>query len=189
MPEEETNVIITVDELKTRLSLAGIDYSKYDDNDLETLITLTIQKIENITDLPIVEPRNITEFTKKIRWADIYVTDYYPIINPSVTLNEEELQLKYIDDDKGILYFEDKQYGDLKVEYSIQYDNIQLLQSLITDMIILDIESDTVHGTWNSVKEGDVSVTYGSGSGGLTEKVDDTLNNLSGYYQPRAKML
>ena len=189
MPEEETNVIITVDELKTRLSLAGIDYSKYDDNDLETLITLTIQKIENITDLPILEPRNITEFTKKIRWADIYVTDYYPIINPSVTLNEEELQLKYIDNDKGILYFEDKQYGDIKVEYSIQYDNIQLLQTLITDMITIDIQGDTLNGQWNNIKEGDVSVSVGGNGNSLYETVDSRLNDLSGYYQPRAKML
>lgn len=188
MSDEETTVIITVAELKTRLRLAGIDYSEYTDNDLETLITLTIQKIENIADLPILEPRNITEFTK-MRWSDAYVTDYYPIINPSVILNEHEVQLKYIDNDKGILYFKKKQYGDIKVEYSIQYDNISLLQDLITDMIILDIESDTVHGTWNSVKEGDVSVTYGSGSGGLTEKVNDTLNNLSGYFQPRIRML
>ena len=189
MSDEETTIILSVDELKQRLHLAGIDYSGYTDNDLEALITLTIQKIENITDLPILEPRNITEFTKKIRWADIYVTDYYPIINPNVTLNEEELQLKYIDNDKGILYFEDKQYGDLKIEYSIQYDNISLLQDLITDMIILDIESDTVHGTWNSVKEGDVSVTYGNGSGGLTEKVDETLRDLKGYYTPRIRFI
>lgn len=187
MSNEETT-IITVAELKNRLHLAKIDYSDYTDNDLESLITLTIQKIENITDLPILEPRNITEFTK-IRWSDTYVTDYFPISEPSVTLNEKEVPLKYIDNYKGILYFKEKQYSELKIEYSIQYDNISLLQDLITDMIILDIESDTVHGTWNSVKEGDVSVTYGSGSGGLSEKVDEALRNLKGYYTPRVRFL
>lgn len=188
MSDEETT-IISVEELKTRLRLANVDFSEYDDNDLETLITLTIQKIENITDLPILEPRNITEFTKKIRWADIYVTDYYPIINPSVTLNEEELQLKYIDNDKGILYFEDKQYGDLKVEYSIQYDNIQLLQDLITDMISIGLEGDTLNGQWNNIKEGDVSVSVGGNGSSLYETVDSRLNDLSGYFQPRIRML
>ena len=188
MSDEETT-IISVEELKTRLRLANVNYEAYDDNDLETLITLTIQKIENITDLPILEPRNITEFTKKIRWADIYVTDYYPIINPSVTLNEEELQLKYIDNDKGILYFEDKQYGELKIEYSIQYDNIQLLQSLITDMITIDIEGDTLNGQWSNIKEGDVSVSVGGNGNSLYETVDSRLNDLSGYFQPRVKML
>lgn len=188
MSDEETTIILSVDELKTRLHLAGIDYSGYTDNDLETLITLTIQKIENITDLPILEPRNITEFTK-MRWSDTYVTDYYPIINPSVTLNEQDVQLKYIDNYKGILYFEDKQYGDLKVEYSIQYDNIQLLQSLITDMISIDIEGDTLNGQWNNIKEGDVSVSVGGNGNSLYETVESRLNDLSGYFQPRVKML
>ena len=188
MPDEETNVIITVDELKTRLSLAGIDYSGFSDNDLEALITLTIQKIENITDLPIVEPRNITEFTK-MRWSDVYVTSLYPIINPSVTLNEQEVQLKYIDNDKGILYFEEKQYHELKIEYSIQYDNIQLLQSLITDMITIDIEGDTLNGQWSNIKEGDVSVSVGGNGNSLYETVDSRLNDLSGYFQPRIRML
>lgn len=187
MSDEEIT-ILSVDELKTRLHLAGIDYSGFSDNDLEALITLTIQKIENITDLPILEPRNITEFTK-MRWSDVYVTDYYPIINPSVTLNEEELQLKYIDNDKGILYFKEKQHHELKIQYSIQYDNIQLLQSLITDMISIDIEGDTLNGQWNNIKEGDVSVSVGGNGNSLYETVDSRLNDLSGYYQPRAKML
>ena len=159
MPDEETT-IISVAELKTRLRLAGIDYSEYTDTDLGTLITLTIKEIENITDLPILEPRNITEFNK-IRWSDVYVTDYYPVINPSVTLNELDVELKYVDNLKGILYFKEKQSGDLKVEYCIQYDNVSLLQDLITNMIAIDIEGDTLNGQWNNIHEGDVSVSYG----------------------------
>ena len=188
MSDEETTIILSVDELKQRLHLAGIDYSGYTDNDLETLITLTIQKIENITDLPILEPRNITEFTK-MRWSDVYVTSLYPIINPSVTLNEEEVQLKYIDNDKGILYFKEKQYHELKIEYSIQYDNIQLLKALITDMITIDIEGDRLNGQLNTIKEGDVSVSVGGNGNSLYETVDSRLNELSGYFQPRAKIL
>lgn len=187
MSDEET-IIITVDELKTRLRLANVDYSGYTDNDLETLITLTIQKIENITDLPILEPRNITEFTK-MRWSDTYVTDYYAIINPSVTLNEQEVTLKYIDNLKGILYFKKKQYGDIKVEYNIQYDNISLLQDLITDMIIIDIQGDTLNGQYSNIKEGDVSVSVGGNGNSLYETVESRLNDLSGYFQPRVKML
>lgn len=187
MSNEETT-ILSVDELKQRLHLANVDFSGYTDNDLETLITLTIQKIENITDLPILEPRNITEFTK-MRWSDTYVTDYYSIINPSVTLNEQEVQLKYIDNDKGILYFKKKQYGDIKIEYSIQYDNNSLLQDLITDMITIDIEGDTLNGQWNNIKEGDVSVSVGGNGNSLYETVESRLNDLSGYFQPRVKML
>ena len=187
MPDEETT-IISVDELKTRLRLAKIDYSDYTDTDLENLITLTIKQIENETDLPILEPRTITEFNKLI-WLDIYVTDFFPISNPTVTLNEQDVELKYIDNLKGILYFTTKQTGDLKVEYDIQYDNISLLQDLITNMIEISIEGDSLNGQWNNIKEGDVSVSVGGNGSSLYEKVNDTLNDLSGYFTPRIKIL
>jgi hypothetical protein len=187
MPDE-TNVIISVEELKKRFHLADVDYSEYSDADLESLITLTIQQIENITDLPILEPRTIVEFNN-VSWLDIYVTDYFPLSNPSVTLNEQDVELKYIDNLKGILYFKTKQIGDLKVTYDIQYDNISLLQDLITDIIIIDIEGDTLNGQWNNIHEGDVSVSIGGNGSSLYEKVNDTLNDLSGYFKPRVKIL
>lgn len=188
MPEEETNVIITVDELKTRLSLAGIDYSGYTDNDLETLITITIENIEALTGLPISNPRLVTEYKDKFH-NKVYETDFYPLQCCLITIDGEEVEPHRIDYERGILYFKPKTIGELEVKYRIQYTDVTVLAGLITDMIILDIESDTVHGTWNSVKEGDVSVTYGSGSGGLSEKVDEALKDLKGYYTPRAKML
>ena len=90
---------------------------------------------------------------------------------------------------RGIFYFRPSLTGDLEVKYRIQYTNTTVLVPLITDMIILGIEGDTVHGVWNSVKEGDVSVTYGAGSGGLQGKVDNTLAKLKGYYTPRVRLL
>ena len=188
MSDEETTIILSVDELKQRLHLAGIDYSGYTDNDLETLITLTIEDIESITGLPIANPRLVTEYKDKFH-NNVYETDFYPFQCCLVTIDGDEVEPHRIDYERGILYFKPKIIGELEVKYKIQYTDVTVLSGLITNMIILDIESDTVHGTWNSVKEGDVSVTYGSGSGGLTEKVNDTLNNLSGYFQPRVKML
>lgn len=187
MSDEEIT-IISVEELKTRLRLANVDFSEYDDNDLETLITLTIENIEAITGLPISNPRLITEYKDKFH-NKVYETDFYPLQCCLITIDGEEVEPHRIDYDRGILYFKPKSIGELEVKYRIQYTDVTVLSGLITNMIILDIESDTVHGTWNSVKEGDVSVTYGSGSGGLSEKVDEVLQNLKGYYQPRAKML
>jgi hypothetical protein len=188
MPDEETTVIISVAELKNRLHLAKIDYSDYTDTDLESLITLTIQQIENITDLPILEPRTITEFNN-VSWVDVYVTDFYSISNPSVNLNGQDVDLKYIDNRNGILYFKTKQIGDLKVTYNLQYNNISLLQDLITNMVAIQIEGDSLNGQWNNIKEGDVSVSVGGNGSSLYEKVNDTLNDLSGYFKPRVKML
>lgn len=187
MSDEETT-IISVEELKTRLRLANVDFSGYTDNDLETLITLTIENIEAITGLPISNPRLITEYKDKFH-NKVYETDFYPLQCCLITIDGEEVEPHRIDYDRGILYFKPKSIGELEVKYRIQYTDVTVLSGLITNMIILDIESDTVHGTWNSVKEGDVSVTYGSGSGGLSEKVDEVLQNLKGYYTPRIRFI
>lgn len=187
MSDEETT-IITVEELKKRLHLANVNYDEYNDNDLENLIAITIENIEAITGLPIVNPRLVTEYKDKFH-DKVYETDFYPLQCCLVTIDGEEVEPHRIDYDRGVLYFKPKTIGELEVKYRIQYTDVTVLAGLITNMIILDIESDTVHGTWNSVKEGDVSVTYGSGSGGLSEKVDEALSDLKGYYTPRIRFI
>ena len=185
---EETSSIISIEDLKNRLHLAGIDYSKYTDEDLSNLIDLTLEEIEAETGLPIKQPRLITEYEDSFH-NKVYETDFYPLQCCEIRLDDELIEAHRVDMDRGILYFKPVTPGDLKVKYRIQYTNTTVLVPLITDMIILGIEGDTVHGVWNSVKEGDVSVTYGAGSGGLQGKVDNTLAKLKGYYTPRVRLL
>lgn len=186
---EETSSIISIEDLKNRLHLAGIDYSKYTDEDLSNLIDLTLEEIEAETGLPIIYPRLIVEYEDLFR-GKVYETDFYPIECCEIRLDDELLEdVHRIDLNRGIFYFRPSLAGDLEVKYRIQYTNTTVLVPLITDMIILGIEGDTVHGVWNSVKEGDVSVTYGAGSGGLQGKVDNTLAKLKGYYTPRVRLL
>jgi len=187
-PNEETSSIISVEELKQRLHLAGIDYSKYTDEDLQSLIDLTVESIEAETGLPIINPRLITEYDDE-HHSKVYETDFYPLICCEIRINDELIEAHRIDLDRGIIYFKPHTKGELEVKYKIQYTNTQVLTSLISNMIILTIDGDTVHGTWNSIKEGDVSVTYGAGSGGLQGKVDKALDELKGYYKPRVRLL
>lgn len=187
-PNEETSSIISVEELKQRLHLAGVDYSNYTDDDLQSMITLTLDRIEAETGVPVINPRLITEYDDD-HHSKYYETDYYPLICCEIKLDDELIEAHRIDMDKGIIYFKPYTTGELEVKYQIQYTNTQVLTSLITNMIILDVDGDTVHGTWNSIKEGEVSVTYGAGSGGLQEKVNNALNELKGYYRPRVRLL
>lgn len=188
-PNDETPSIITVEELKKRLRLAGIDYSKYTDEDLSNLIDLTLEEIEAETGLPITYPRLIVEYEDLFR-GKVYETDFYPIECCEIRLDDELLEdVHRIDLNRGIFYFRPSLTGDLEVKYRIQYTNTTVLVPLITDMIILGIEGDPVHGVWNSVREGDVSVTYGNSSGGLQEKTNEALNRLKGYYKPRIRLL
>jgi hypothetical protein len=186
--DEESTSIISVEELKKRLRLAGVDFSNYTDDDLQTLIDLTLETIEAVTGLPIINPRLITEYEDFFH-SKVYETDYYPLLCCEIRLNDELVEAHRIDMHLGIIYFRPGVTGDLEVKYQIQYTDATVLSSLIANMIALTIEGDSVHGTWNSIREGEVSVTYGAGSGGLQEKTDKTLAELKGYYKPRVRLL
>lgn len=188
MSNDEPTTIITVEDLKKRLRLAGIDFSAYTDEDLQDLIDLTLENIEAVTGLPIINPRLVTEYEGRFH-DRVYETDYYPLQCCLITINGKEVEPHRIDCDRGILYFKPRSFGELEVKYKIQYADVVVLAGLVTNMIILSIDGDTVHGVWNSVKEGDVSVTYGAGSGGLQGKVDEALQTLKGYYSPRVRLL
>lgn len=187
-PSNNESSIISIDELKKRLHLAGIDYSSYTDEDLQALIELAIERIEAETGLPIKQPRLITEYEDSFH-KEVYETDFYPLQCCEIRLDDELIEAHRVDMDRGILYFKPVNHGDLEVKYQIQYTDITVLTGLITNIIILNISEDTVHGTWNSIREGEVSVTYGAGSGGLQGKVDKALNDLKGYYKPRLRLL
>ena len=186
-PNDDTS-IISVEELKKRLHLADIDYTTYTDEDLAELIQLTVERIEAETGLPITAPRLITEYVPDQN-GRVYETDYYPILCSELRLDDELIEPHRTDTDRGIFYFRPSIKGELEVRYQIQYTDLNVLTDLITNMIILTVDGDTVHGTWNSIREEGVSVTYGAGSGGLTEKVTDALNKLKGYYKPRCRLL
>lgn len=188
MGNDEPTTVITVDDLKKRLMLAGIDFSTYTDEDLQDLIDLTLENIESVTGLPIRNPRLVTEYEDRFH-DRVYETDYYPLQCCLITINGKEVEPHRIDCDRGILYFKPRSFGELEVKYKIQYTDVAVLAGLVTNMIILSIDGDTVHGVWNSVREGDVSVTYGAGSGGLQGKVDEALQTLKGYYSPRVRLL
>lgn len=187
-PNDETSSIISVEELKKRLRLAGIDYTSYTDEDLQALIELAIERIEAETGLPINQPRLITEYEDSFH-NKVYETDFYPLQCCEIRLDDELIEAHRVDMDRGILYFKPVTPGDLEVKYQIQYTDITVLTGLITNIIILNISEDTVHGTWNSIREGEVSVTYGNSSGGLQEKTNEALNRLKGYYKPRIRLL
>ena len=187
-PSNNESPIISIDELKKRLHLAGIDYSSYTDEDLQALIELAIERIEAETGLPIKQPRLITEYEDSFH-NKVYETDFYPLQCCEIRLDDELIEAHRVDMGRGILYFKPVTPGDLEVKYQIQYTDILVLSGLITNIIILNISEDTVHGTWNSIREGEVSVTYGAGSGGLQGKVDKALNDLKGYYKPRLRLL
>ena len=180
--------MISVEELRRYLQLHGVNTEDISDQDLEDLITLTLEEIEVITGAPISSPRSINEYEPSFI-NGIYVTDYYPITEPEIELDGEIVTANHIDYDKGIIYFKPKISGELTVSYNIQVLDEALINNLIANMIIKNLEGDSLNRSYSSVKEGDVSVTYASGTGlDVESKIEDGLRKLSGYFKPRARL-
>lgn len=170
-----------VEQLKVCLKFRNIDYSKYTDEELKSLIELIIAWIEAETGLPILEPRVISVFIPDY-CKKSYVTDFYPISD--VTLDKS--LIKHIDLQKGIIHFKKHFHGDLEFTYNIQYNGD--LKGLICDIAISYIEGN-IHGRISNIHEGDVSVSYDNASLDLQERIDTKINELKGYFKARLRML
>jgi hypothetical protein len=170
-----------VNQLKLCLKFRNIDYSKYTDEELKSLIELIIAWIEAETGLPILEPRVINVFVPDY-CKKSYVTDFYPI--KDVTLDES--LIKHIDLRQGIIHFKKRFHGDLEFNYNIQYKSD--LKGLICDIAISYIEGN-IHGRISNIREGDVSVSYDNASLDLQERIDTKIRELKGYFKPRMRML
>lgn len=170
-----------VDQLKACLKFRNIDYSKYTDEELKSLIELIIAWIEAETGLPILEPRVISVFIPDY-YKKSYVTDFYPISD--VTLDKS--LIKHIDLQKGIIHFKKHFHEDLEFTYNIHYTGD--LKGLICDIAISYIEGN-IHGRISNIREGDVSVSYDNASLDLQERIDTKINELKGYFKARLRML
>lgn len=186
--------LITVEDLKKQLELTQVDISTYSDEDLELLLTNTINEIIGYTNLPI-NPISHKQIVRNFN-STLFELDYYPIkeisslrIGSKILSDDDYI----LDDTLGILYFNTKGSGLLVVEYVSQLSNEFLsvnVTPLIVDIIRYRLSNDfSVDGVRTSIKEGDVSVNFDSSSS-LGNLIQGRIANLkNNYYSVRIKVL
>lgn len=185
--------LIDVNSLKQQLNLEGITYD-YSDEDLQLLLTNTINELIGYTNLPIT-PRNLKQIVKDFN-SDRVELDYYPVTRittlkiGSNTVEEDDYVL---DEGLGVLYFDTVLRGLLVVEYvhGLGDDTIDnIVNPLIFDMLKYRLTTNfTTEGVMSSVKEGDVSVNYDT-STSLGNLIYSRINDLkSRYYSVRIKVI
>lgn len=186
--------IITDSELKTELDILGIDYSDYEEN-LQQLLNSTITKLEGLTGVNI-NPKVIKEVVFDFK-SKMFQCKQYPVlqinsfmIGGKCLLDDNPVYI--LDDGLGVIYLPYKMYGLLEIEYTNQVpDDIitSLVNPLLVDMIAHGISKGfNFDGEYNTVKEGDVSVSYDT-STGLYQGIQDRINKLGQMYSGRAILL
>ena len=185
--------LITVEDLKTQLTLEGVSYDDFDDSQLELLLNNIKNEIAGYTNAPITP----TDHKMIIRGFDddMVELDYYPVTCisnckvGSTTLQEKDY---FLDETLGILYFNAALTGLLIVEYTCCVSDkvlTEVVNPLMFDMIKYRLGTGfSPNGVLSSVKEGDVSVNYDTGSS-LGALILGRINDLKHTYSIRVKVL
>ena len=184
--------LITLENLKQQLTLAGIPID-YTDEQLQLLLTNTINELTGSTNLPLQATNHktiINNFNDKI-----VELDHYPVKEiSSLKIGGSELSTDdyVLDNSLGILYFDSVLNGLLTCSYVSQVDDDVVdnkVNPLIVDIIRYRISSNfSVDGVTSSVKEGDVSVNYDTSSS-LGNLILSRINDLKNSYSIRIKMV
>lgn len=182
--------IITLSQLKEQLELHGVTYD-LDDSELALLLHNTITQLIGYTNLPIL-PRSYKQIDPHFEGKTIEL-DYYPV-SDIVLIQIGSKQIgdnDYIlDDDHAILYLHTPMSGILVVEYIVQIPDrlYHSVNSLIFDLIKLNLKNNFEDTAFSSVKEGDVTVQYDN-SNSLPSLIQQRIVELKNMNSCKIRML
>lgn len=182
---------IDINDLKNYLKLNNVT-SSLTDEDLTLLYEYTINELEMELGVDIT-PKNHTDFISKLEFTQEILLDYYPVlkVNKLIIDGENINNEDYIlDSEGGILYFKNRQYGNVRVDYTTgfnqrEYDSY--IKTLIYDMIIYNQDTDSLNNVI-SMTEGDTTLQYDNSSI-LSARINNKINNLRNSLNVRATMI
>ena len=168
------------DDLRSLLTLHGIDTTQYTDDKLDALI-LEAKLLIN------------TDYTSDTCHQDyvqnhsgtMYMTEYYPVKEVTrITLNDEEiipLKTRYT----GLIYFNTHLQGTLQVEYVCGLTEQDYTDTILP--ICLCIAKDKDGQNISSISEGDVTVGYTGNSN--VAMIDTLIANIRSKYGARVRLI
>ena len=180
----ETNEIIEY--LKTQ------NIEETDTEKLQTLHNTYLNYILNETGIQIEETKTITDInTKKFNKKNYLINDYPITEIKEIKIDNKTIQQNQylINLESGIIRWKTPQDGDtLKITYTktIKTETLQQIENLILNLITYQL---TENPDIQTIKEGDVSITYNTNNN-LSNKIKEQLENLKNAQNtPTSKMI
>lgn len=160
-----------INEFRTLLKFEGISLDDYTDEELNLLINSKINELKGLTGIDIVpvhRRQNNHDFK-----GDTLRLDFYPVHDlANITLNGCPIHSHEfnVDNDLGIIYFNNIIRGNVEVKYLSGISDDVLNGSiipLVREMVIyaLTYNNAGVGDAVSSIKEGDVSINYDTNNG------------------------
>lgn len=182
---------INIDELRLILKVDGVDTDTYTDDELKQLITYYTKLFNNLisfnyTTIEYDEYIPLTEYTPAI------LTIHYPIQELStLTIDDKDYinQIKHINHESGVIHFKESIQGDLRLVYTSGWSEESIdaiITPIIFDLTIYGLKYGA-EGIITSLSEGDVSVSYDTGSS-LTD-LRERIADLNKRFGVKARMI
>lgn len=189
--------ILPLDELKKLLELKDIDF----DGDDETLMLLLKFKIDELAGLLGVDllPVEREYVIQRFKSNKIFL-NFYPVSSVSeITLNSNILdEDEFVVNKKiGVIYLNKIMKGMLCVDYTTKISDKEFenaIKPLVLDMVVYDLinKGNRINeGVMSSIHEGDVSISYDTGSS-LGNRIYTRIGDLKlkySMYTAKAKLL
>lgn len=141
-------------DLKQIIEADGI--TQYTDEQLEAFIL----KAKSLINIPGITP-HIECDVKKDFEGDVYVTEYYPILNDNsflLQIGDETITPLLIEYDKGIIFLPSTKKGILRCSYTTQICEEEIDNDILP--ITVEVVRQAAGKDVSSIKEGEVTVSY-----------------------------
>lgn len=194
---------VDIDKLRTLLKFDGV-VGEFTDEDLLILVETKMNELEGFTGINFHTNDKIKiahNFKGKILELNQYpVLKIIDIFINDCPIKKREYNINY---DLGIIYFKNFINGVVRVHYTVGFENKDfeyLIFPLLKDMIAYTISfgnSNRGLGGWgylaSSLKEGDVSINFSSGSTGegqygYTGSINNKIDELKKKYSCNARV-
>lgn len=173
------------------MSIEGIDDSGLSDDSIDLLILNKLDELQGLLGFDILETSHkqyIRNYNDNLLILDyLNVLDVYEVIVNDTVLCESEY---VVDENLGIIYFNQTQNGFLVIKYTCGLNEIQLntlIKPLLLDMITYTL-NDNPEQNATSIKEGDVSIGYDA-TLLLGQRINNRIQTLKNSYSTKVKLI
>lgn len=182
---------LSINEVRNRLNIDGIDDSGLSDDSINLLIINKLDELQGLVGFDILETSHkqyIHNYNDNLLILDyLNVLDVYEVIVNGTVLCESEYVL---DESLGILYFNKTQNGFLIIKYTCGLNETQLntlIKPLLLDMITYNLNNNPEQDA-TSIKEGDISIGYDA-TLLLGQRINNRIQDLKNSYSTKVRLI
>lgn len=170
------------EEIKDILTANQLEYT-------DTQISNFISEAKRLLDIDLLTPHQETDYNPEFI-GQKYLTKFYPLLNTSIilTVNSNRVTPKYVERNSGIIHLPMQYMGELQCTYTVGLSESDVLTSITPLVVALICDKEGLN--YNSITEGDVSVSRsgGKGSGDVTS-IDGIIRDIRGRYDCMVRLI